>query len=173
MLPGDVRAKNVLEIYMLGGVSQYESFYCVDKFGADPQNPSQWHLFLASGDVQAAMDACSFPANYPLLQKFGKDSKGNEVSLGPFVAPLRGRDDILQRLRICITAHDFLPHEVAIPIALTGRPPGSPAGAGLGAHIQRFFLDTRGPTSTGAPYSYALLASSSVQTELSGSVVAT
>src|SRR4051794_23943544 len=32
-VPPNMRAQNILEIFLYGGVSQYESFYCVDAFG--------------------------------------------------------------------------------------------------------------------------------------------
>jgi hypothetical protein len=32
-VPANLRAQNILEIFLYGGVSQYESFYCVDAFG--------------------------------------------------------------------------------------------------------------------------------------------
>ena len=75
-------------------------------------------------------------------------------SLGPFAAPLRARRDILDRTRIMVTAHGLLPHEAAVPLALTGRRLGQPTMAGLGAHIARYYAETgAAPT---IPASYVL-----------------
>ncbi|HLU65509.1 MAG TPA: DUF1501 domain-containing protein, partial [Kofleriaceae bacterium] len=46
-------------------------------------------------------------------------------------------------------------HEAAVPQALTGKPLGQPSAAGLGAHIQRYFLE-RADASRAAPFSYLL-----------------
>jgi hypothetical protein len=56
-------------------------------------------------------------------------------------------------------AHTLLPHEGAVPLMLTGKPLGNPLLAGIGAHIQRYFLgenaDPKAP-----PYSYVIESSS-------------
>ncbi|MEO5728735.1 MAG: hypothetical protein ABI134_34830, partial [Byssovorax sp.] len=51
--------------------------------------------------------------------------------------------------------HDLEPHEGAIPLALAGRGLGHPALAGLGSHIQRYFIG-RNTQPGRAPYSYVL-----------------
>jgi hypothetical protein len=153
-VPAELRAESVLEIFLYGGVSQYESFYCIPDHGAG--DGTHWHAFLASGEVQAACDECSLAG--PLTQPFAPDAEGKTVHLGPFVMPLRARADVLERTRISITSHDLEPHEAAIPLALAGRRPGHPALAGLGAHVQRYFIDREGATGR-APFSYVLLPS--------------
>lgn len=154
-VPEAMRAESVLEIFLYGGVSQYESFYCVPEHGAG--DGTQWHAFLSSGEVLAACDACSLAG--PLLEPFAPDALGNIVHLGPFAMPLRARPDVVTRTRISITSHDLEPHEAAIPLALAGRRPGHPALAGLGAHVQRHFMERKGAPSR-APFSYVLLPSS-------------
>jgi hypothetical protein len=56
-------------------------------------------------------------------------------------------------MRVIVQKHKLEPHEAAVPMALTGRPVGQPAAAGLGAHIQRYYLD-RDPGDRAAPWSY-------------------
>jgi hypothetical protein len=42
-------------------------------------------------------------------------------------------------MRVLVLRHDFEPHEAAIPLSLTGLPPGNPRFAGLGAAIEHRF----------------------------------
>lgn len=151
-VPPEMRAESVLEIFLYGGVSQYESFYCVDAHGQ--ADSTGWWLFYNSGDVQAAAQSCGIQG--PLLEDFAVDAAGNLVKLGPFAAPLRARPDIVDRMRVAITAHDLEPHEGAIPLALAGRPLGHPGLAGLGSHITRYFLDHEAQAGR-APYAYVLM----------------
>lgn len=142
LIPEERRAQSVLEVFLSGGISHYESFYTV--LGHGQSDGTGWYLHLNNGELDASLTDCNFPAGEPLTQEFHQDSEGVPVSLGPFALPLRQRGDVLDRLRICVTAHAALPHEVAIPLALTGRRFGHPRGAGLGTHIQRHFLDREG-----------------------------
>jgi hypothetical protein len=153
-VPAELQVQSVLEVFLYGGVSQFESFYCVPAFGQ--ADKSGWYLFLDSGDVQAALDVCGVTG--PLTQPFGVDAGGNAVHLGPFVMPIRNRPDVMSRMRVSITAHDLEPHEGAIPLALGGRMLGDPLLAGLGAHVQRYFLD-RNTIPGRPPFSYVLEAS--------------
>lgn len=151
-VPESLRAQNILEIFLYGGVSQYESFYCVDAFGQS--DSTGWWTFFNSGDVQKAVAKCGYAG--PLLEDFAKDEGGNQVKFGPFVMPLRDRPDVMDRVRVAVTRHDLEPHEAAIPLALAGRGLGHPALAGLGSHIQRYFVD-RNTQPGRAPFSYVLL----------------
>lgn len=152
MLPKELQAESILEIFLYGGVSQFESFYCVPSLGQ--ATGTHWYTFLNSGDVQAAVNQCGFAG--PLTEPFAPDSNGAMVHLGPFVMPLRERPDVVARTRISVTAHDLEPHEGAIPMVLGGRGLGHPALSGLGAHIQRYFLQQNADPGR-APYSYALM----------------
>ncbi len=156
LIPAERRASNILEIFLYGGVSQYESFYCIPSFGQ--VSGTQWHTFLNDGQLQAAVDKCGWVG--PLTEPFALDGNGSMVHLGPFVMPLRERPDVVSRMRISITAHDLEPHEGAIPLMLAGRGLGHPALSGLGAHIQRYCLDRYAETDR-APYAYALVAAGS------------
>lgn len=147
MLPSDRCATSVLEIFLYGGISHYESFYCVPKHGK--RDGTHFHLFLQSGDVQQAVDACQL-GDLELTERFAHDALDQDVHLGPYVVPLRKRPDMVQRMRVAMTAHDLEPHEAAIPQMLGGRGLGNPALCGLGAHIQRHFGEqqpAKGPLS--------------------------
>jgi hypothetical protein len=154
LLPEASQVTSVLEVFLCGGVSQYESFYCVPEHGA--LDGTHWHLFANSSELASSLDACGIVE--PVLEPFAQDALGQMVHLGPFAAPLRRRPDLLQRLRICITRHDLAPHEAAIPLALSGRTLGNPAVAGLGAHVQRHFSETQSDAL--GPCAYVLLSSS-------------
>lgn len=159
-VPTGLQAENILEIFLYGGLSQYESFYCVDEYGQ--ADGTGWHLFLKSGEIQKAVTACGFSG--PLLEDFALDANGKMVKFGPYVMPLRNRPDVMDRVRVSITKHDLEPHEGAIPLALAGRPLGHPTLAGLGSHIQRYFFD-RNTTPGRAPFSYVLLSSQLIATD--------
>jgi hypothetical protein len=70
----------------------------------------------------------------------------------------------MDRVRVSITKHNLEPHEGAIPLALAGRGLGHPTLAGLGSHIQRYFLD-RSTEQGRAPFSYVLLSSDFIATD--------
>src|SRR5690349_14192247 len=157
-LPAELRADSVLEIFLYGGISTWETLYLVDEYGRpdDPDYPDQqFHTFLGGGEgsVEQALEACAFPGDEPMGQFFAKDADGVDVALGPFAARLRQRDDLLERMRILVQFHRLEPHEAAVPQALTGKPLGQPSAAGLGAHIQRYFVE-RAEAGRSAPYSY-------------------
>jgi hypothetical protein len=155
MIPVESRAESILEIFLYGGVSQYESFYCVTDYGKDAGEG--WYSFLNTGELNAAVKSCGWTGS--LLQPFANDANGKLVNFGPYVRPLRDRADVMDRVRVSITKHDLEPHEGAIPLALAGRNLGHPALAGLGSHIQRYFLD-RNKDPGRAPFSYVLRSSS-------------
>ena len=158
-LPAGRQVHSVLEVFLYGGLSQWESLYTVPAFGAsaDPDEPGeQLHAFGGQGrhSVAEALERCGLPPDLRLAVPFGRDAAGTEVSLGPFAEPLRQRDDITGRMRILVQKHDLEPHEAAVPLALTGRPVGNPQAAGLGAHLQRAWLSRHG--SRRSPYGYVL-----------------
>ena len=166
MLPEQNRCTSILEVYLYGGVSQYESLYCVLDFGKD--DGTHWYTYLNSGDIdQAVIDG---NITDPLTQEFATHTDGRTVNLGPFVSPLRQRPDVLDRLRITINS-TYLGHEGAIPLGLGGRRFGHPALAGLGAHIQRYFAEVAGAESR-APYSYVLSSATPLLNDLTRSASA-
>jgi len=160
-LPAELRAESVLEVFLYGGLSAWETLYLVEAYGrpSDPLYPNQqFYTYLGAGgatSVEAALDICGFPAGEPMGMPFALDDNGAEVAIGPFAYRLRQRTDLLARMRLMVHYHRLEPHEAAVPQALTGKPLGQPGAAGLGAHIQRFFLDRPDrPVSRSAPYSY-------------------
>jgi Protein of unknown function (DUF1501) len=153
-LPVGVRAKNVLEIFLYGGLSPWETLYNVPAYGqpTDPMYPNQqYYTFKSSSDAMVV--TCG---NTVAAQSLGNNSLGAAVELGPFAAKLAARTDVVQRLRVVVQKHNLEPHEAAVPQALTGRPVGQPTAAGLGAHVQRARNDADAAANTmrSAPYSY-------------------
>jgi hypothetical protein len=156
-LPAELRVENVLEVFLYGGLSAWETLYLVEEYGrpSDPDHPNeQFYTYLGGGadSVEAALDRCEFPTGEPMGVPFARDADGAQVQIGPFAYRLRQRPDLLARMRLLVHHHRLEPHEAAVPQALTGRPLGQPAAAGLGAHVQRFYAD-RGEARA-APYSY-------------------
>jgi hypothetical protein len=158
LLPESRRAKSVLEVFLYGGLSAWESFYAVEEYGRknDPKYPNtQLYTFYDPDDPDGSPTAravarCGYHG--PLLSPFATDALGMAVKLGPFAAPLRARPDVLDRTRVVVTRHRLEPHEAAIPLGLCGKTLGSPSLTSLGAHVQRWALDRA--TSRKAPYSY-------------------
>lgn len=159
MLPEELRAKNVLEIFLYGGLSAWETLYLVEEYGqpTDPQYPNQqFYTFPGTGgsSIRAAVTSCGFSTTQ-LSLPFATDAAGANVKLGPFARTIWDRDDLLSRMRIVVQKHDLEPHEAAIPLALTGKRVGTPDMAGLGAHIQRYYGERLDPARK-SPYSYVL-----------------
>lgn len=149
-----MRAKNVLEIFLYGGLSPWETLYYVPTYGqpTDPMYPNQqYYTFKSANDAMVATCGNTAPS-----QSLGTNALGAEVQLGPFAAKLAARTDVVQRLRVVVQKHTLEPHEAAVPQALTGRPVGQPTAAGLGAHVQRARIDADAAANTmrAAPYSY-------------------
>lgn len=162
LLPDGVRAESVLEVFLYGGMAQFESFYVVDGYGRpdDAQFPNeQWHLFAPTHDAIFRVRCGLDPLQW--TQPFGLDALGVEVSLGPLVMALRNRSDLLQRMRIMVHRHDLEPHEGAIPYALSGQRLGSSRMFGLGAAVQHYFRD-RDTTGRNIPYAYVLYPDSEI-----------
>ncbi len=159
LLPAEKRAKNVLDIFLYGGLSPWETFYVVPEYGTpdNPTNPNQqWWTFQSGVDsVENVYNGCFGDAKPPMLQPFGVDYNGKEVNLGPFSEPLRSRADIISRLRMHVVTHSLEPHEAAIPYAMSGFRLGQPKLAGLGAAIQHYY-QAQAPVITAEPYAYVL-----------------
>jgi hypothetical protein len=149
MIPGERQAQSVLELFMYGGMSSFDTFYTVPKWGMG--NQTFLNAFYA--ETMQRYGQCGFPGE--LTEAFADDAMGETVHLGPWVSALRARPDIVDRMRIVVQRHDLLPHEGANPIALTGSRLGSPRLAGVGAAIQRHFLEQPGGLRA-TPYAYVL-----------------
>ncbi len=163
LLPESARPEAMLEVFLLGGMSPWETFYTVPEL-CDPSvggvyAGQQWWTFQEPGDgsVPTWFADCD-GGDRPLYEPFAADGQGLTVNLGPFIYPLRDRPDILSRMRVWVMRHDVEPHAVAIPFAVAGHGVSNPRMSGFGAHIQRHFNDTLGERS--APYAYTLYMSS-------------
>jgi hypothetical protein len=152
MLPPARQVRRVLEVFLYGGLSQWETLYLVRGYGTpgDPMYANQqYHTF----NNDTALSRCGFPSGGEIGQPFARDGLGADVELGPFARRLWARPDVTARMRLVVQRHRLEPHEAAVPQALTGRPVGQPAAAGLGSHVQRFHFD-RDPGDRAAPWSY-------------------
>jgi len=149
LIPPERQAQSVLEVYLYGGMNAFDTFYTVPSWGEGQQ--TFLNAFLAQ--TEERFMGCGFTGE--LTQPFAADSLGVEVHLGPWTTPLRERPDIVDRMRVIVQRHDSLPHEGANPYALTGSRLGSPRLAGVGASIQRNFLERPGGLRS-TPYAYVL-----------------
>jgi hypothetical protein len=124
-------ATKVLEIYLVGGMAPWESFY----YRPIPGGARGFDTDLDATHLYWNGSCAGTPA--ALASQFlGNDAAGNAVHLGPFAAPL-WRPDIISKTHVVVLQHDLQPHEAAIPYALSGRRLGRPGACGLGAPLQR------------------------------------
>ena len=153
-LPEGMRAKRVLEVFLYGGLSPWETLYFVRNYGTptDPKYPSSQYYTYATSN--ATMITRCAGGTFETDRSFATDGLGVNVELGPFAHRLWQRTDVVDRMRIVVQKHTLEPHEAAVPQALTGRPVGQPAAAGLGAHVQRARLEAGMTPNRASPYSY-------------------
>jgi hypothetical protein len=174
-LPEETRVKNVLEIYLYGGLSPWETLYFVDDYGR--QNGSFYYAYEGTGDEDSnelALSACGVSRALAQPSFFATDDLGNDVQLGPYAFALRERPDLIERLRIVAMQHDLLPHEAAVPFAVSGKRVGQPSLAGLGAHIQRFFSQRGGVnTARRSPFAYVLSNAGAIPSDNTAALFAT
>lgn len=156
LAPG-ARAERCLEVFLYGGMASYHTFYAVKEHGKpDDPNPAlrntQYYQF--DSDKRSVWGGqCGAGNDASWLSPFATDALGKTVHFTPAVAPLLDRPDILDRTRVIVMRHDFQPHEIAIPMMLTGQRLGSPRLAGLGTHVQRYWND-REDTGRTVPFSF-------------------
>ncbi|MDB4959279.1 MAG: hypothetical protein JWO36_6848 [Myxococcales bacterium] len=153
-LPDGMRAKRVLEVFLYGGLSQWETLYFVRNYGkpTDAAYANQQYYTFATTNAQYTTQC----GGADLPRVLGPDALGASVELGPFAWRLWGRQDIVNRMRVVVQKHNLEPHEAAVPQALTGRPVGQPTAAGLGAHVQRARIDSGQFAMRASPHSYVL-----------------
>jgi len=152
LLPADRRAKRVLEVHLYGGVNAFDTFYTVPTWGQSDQT----YLNAYRGDTEDWFSTqCGYGNVGELTEPFADDGLGTTVHLGPWLLPLRQRPDIVSRMRVLVTRHEQLAHEGANPVALSGSRLGSSRLAGVGAAIQRHFLE-RPDGLRATPYAYVL-----------------
>ena len=126
--PHPVGGYKVLEIFMYGAVSPWETFYVRGGI-TDPF----FGMDAATADLDWSAACTGIPSSSTLTQAFANDSLG-AVRWGPATAPL-WRADIFNRARMVVQFHNLEPHEAAIPLNLTGHVLGRPNFSGLGAAI--------------------------------------
>ncbi len=146
------RAKKILEIFLYGGLSPWETLYYVRDYGTatDPQHPNTQYYAYASANASIVSQCGGSEAARP----FATDANGAMVEIGPFASRLDTRADLTARMRVVVQRHNLEPHEAAVPMALTGRPVGQPNAAGLGAHVQQARLDGGLTPDRASPHSY-------------------
>lgn len=175
-LPEAQRVESVLEVYLYGGLSPWETLYYVDDYGKD--DGTFYHQYTGSPDDiesnEFALASCGAAGADIAPAFFANDELGNDVMTGPFAFALRERADLVDGLRLCVQRHDLLPHEAAVPFALTGKQVGQPTMAGLGAHIQRAFaeLDRERGVTRQTPSSYVLASAAAIPSDNTAAFVA-
>jgi len=155
MIPADLRPQSVLELCFHGGITAWETFYSVPQWGQ--ANNTFLHLFEDEpylNPINFYENVCQY-ADVPYTTPFAEDAAGLEVSLGPWLRPLKQRPDILSRMRILVQYHTVLAHEGANPISFTGDFVGNPRMAGIGAPIQRYFNE-QPDGARAVPYAFVL-----------------
>lgn len=174
-LPEETRVKNVLEIYLYGGLSPWETLYYVDEYGRS--DGTFYYAYEGAGGEDSndlALSSCDVSRGLAVPSFFAQDELGNDVQLGPYAFALRERPDLIERLRIVAMQHDLLPHEAAVPFAVSGKRVGQPSLASLGAHIQRFFSEHSAPGSQRrSPFAYVLSNASAIPSDNTAALFAT
>jgi hypothetical protein len=149
------QGKRVLEIVLYGGLSPWETFW-VPELDAGCEEGNSFTSYDTGSEVLVDMKGaesfvkdfawCDFgsgltptaPPDPGVVKKFGVDEDGNTIYWGPATAPLWS-EEILAHARMITFGHKDSPHELAMPIALTGQRIGDPRGAGLGAAITKAY----------------------------------
>ena len=151
----------VLEIHLLGGVAPFESFYFRPPLGVRTRGFDAEIAGLTWNTPTCPNTPSGLESQIPFsaLPFFANDSNTKEIRLGPFAKPL-WRTDIFNRMRVIVLSHNLLPHEAAIPFALTGLRLGNPNQASLGAAIAHRYvaLDMEAGPPRPLPYAYGLVA---------------
>ena len=159
MLPPDRRPKRALELFLVGGLNAWDTWYTVPEYGdparGGPYAGQQLWTFMTGDESVPAYYARCGAGERTLYSPFATDSLKKQVQFGPWAWPLRDRPDILARTRLFVVAHGHEPHQNAIPLMMCGLSRGSPRLCGLGAHVQRYALE-HGAGGRRTPYAYTL-----------------
>jgi hypothetical protein len=167
-LAPEQQARSVLELHVNGGMSAFDTFYTVPSWGEPPayrflycmDEGAPWVGPDPSNNIQGRWLDCTGGSGNLSVPFEAQDANGVGIHLGPWTYPFRNRPDVLNRMRIVVTAHDQAAHEGANPVSFTGLRLGNPRMAGLGTAIQRYFAENpEAPGGGGirpAPYSYVL-----------------
>lgn len=138
----------ILELWLHGGASPWESFWIPDAAGA-PDIAAMGLDTILLGNVEwsggaTVEDPCSGPGHPgPGIDTiaFGVAADSRTVYWGPPSKPLWNRPDILARTRMVTLGHGLAPHPAARPYGLAGLTLGNPRRAGTGASVQRRHLE--------------------------------
>lgn len=168
LLPEAARPDGVLDLFLLGGLNPFDTFYVVPEYGVpEPGSGGQgqggpngdvgqmWWAFQEGQDSIPDWHARCGGGDRPLLVPFGTDALGMTVNLGPFLYPLRDRPDILSRMRILVMRHGETTHQSGVPFALCGHRRNTPRLAGTGVHVEAHLRGLEGVSSV--PRSYVFL----------------
>ena len=146
----------MMHVHLLGGVAPYESLYYRDAAGVRTRGfDAEFASLIWNGACVGAPNGLELS---PAV--FGNDGAGKPIHLGPLAKPLWNRPDIRDRLRVIVQSHNLMPHEAAIPLALTGLRLGNPNLASLGTAIAHRYLaldEDAGLPPRSLPYAYALI----------------
>lgn len=157
--PGNAPADGyrVLEIFLAGGATPWESFYHrIDGALTDDRYRFRGAHAAASGLTWNGACATGNPAL--ATWSIGNDANGREVALGPWARPLGNDPTLRSRTRVVVTRHELTPHEAAVPYALTGRRFGDARAVILGAAVERRqrLLAGNPPLDQRVPFAFAL-----------------
>lgn len=118
----------VLEIFLKGGFLPWHSFwYDADQTDAAHEVQPNWSAF-------SSFSAASPP---PVTAVAGL----HDDVLGPVGFPLVGTS-LVEKMRVCVMKHDLVPHEAAIPYAVTGTRMGRPELVGLATRVNAKYPST-------------------------------
>jgi hypothetical protein len=155
---GNFPGHKILEIYLYGGASQWETFWLADSNMLPDFNNQKLDLDLLPFDDMAwtgytNFSNCTVQSDDPDIPKpttnpvwpsskdwkyFANDKDGNRVYWGAAAKPLWAHPtNILARCRMVTHGHGLTPHEAAIPYCLTGLPLGNDRMAATGAAVER------------------------------------
>ena len=144
---GNFAGYKILDIYLYGGASQWETLWLpgngggVPGFTAHGMGDPDLGLADLNWTANNIQFPCNNPADLPVVptdaQYFADQAGGGRIYWGAAAKPIYRRADILSRCRMVTQYHELPPHEAAIPFCLTGLTLGNPRLAGTGAAIQR------------------------------------
>ena len=148
----------ILEVFLYGGLSPWETFYVNPALAGSPTCPAGCPSQTPTGGKQWGTYRCDFEALWAAdearrtallsaedLPKVTKEFV-NGIHLGPATYPL-WRSEIFDHLQVLVTSHDLTPHEAAVPLSLTGRQLGRPEMTGTGTVANRNRLSGEQPSS--------------------------
>jgi hypothetical protein len=130
----------ILEIFLYGGLSPWETFYVDRPAGLLDWDPEAWDTSSGAwrGSFIKKGEGLEDFADGDLSFSRSFDPARPNVHLSAVTKPLwEGDDPLVDRMRVVVLQHNQAPHEGAIPLALTGLRIGNPRASGIGAAIDR------------------------------------